>query len=316
MDTETDFTPEESALLDGDIGVNDGLIEDQNDTDSAFDEFDELDDGEDGRLSSKDRNKPPHGFVNHGAFHEEREERKKAQAEAAEANAKLGRLQERFRNIQNQYYMQPAVNNETPNIPDPETDFIGYVQWMGGELQKHHQQEQNIARERAQQQQAVEEVQAIEEYFMTSMAAIRPLTPDFDDAADFLYQKRASELRALAAINPEFNDDNAILGQIGEELRDTILMAMQNGANPAEAIYAYAKCSGYTPKNGANYNNGNIAHLEAQQSAAKTLTASNGSAIADPVSLDAIDRMSEAEFARWISVPANERAFNLLMQGD
>lgn len=318
MDIAAEFTPEEEQALESGAEIE-KTIEDAGELDQNGLKEDENSDEKHKTDSDKEAKKPSH-MVPHGALHAEREERKKAQADAADAHAKLARMQERFKiaqelsTLQNdEIRLQQAPAPQQP-IPEPEKDFVGYVKWLGGQLQ----QQQAEARAAQQQQQqfaeAAKRYETVKDYFATSITALKGELPDFDAAADYLYETRVNQLKALQAAYPAFADENEINKQIGSELNAIIMAAIETGANPAEVIYNYARNAGFSGK-GAPFNS-NIASMQAKQNASRTLTASNGRAIADPVSLEAIDKMSDHEFAEWIRNPRNEKAFNLLMKGE
>ena len=331
MDIAAEFTLEEEQALESGV-EEEKTIEDAGKLDQDDLKGDENPDEGNKTAFDKEAKRPSH-MVPHGALHAEREERKKAQADAAEAHAKLARMQERFKIAQelsslqnNEIRSQQAPAPQQP-IPEPEKDFVGYVKWLGGQLQQQQaearaaqQQQQQFAEARAAQQQqqqfaeAAKRYETVKDYFATSITALKGELPDFDAAADYLYETRVNQLKALQAAYPAFADENEINKQIGSELNAIVMAAIETGANPAEVIYNYARNAGFSGK-GAPFNS-NIASMRAKQNASRTLTASNGRAIADPVSLEAIDKMSDHEFAEWIRNPRNEKAFNLLMKGE
>lgn len=309
MDIEPQFSPEEQGMLEGDQSQN-TLVEQPPQTPREKVPLEQ--NGE------KNAQKTSH-MVPHGALHAEREERKKAQADAALAHAKLARMQERFK-IARELAERPensALLQNTPQndaIPDPEKDFVAYVKWIGGQLQ---QQQANAYEEKRKQQQRIEEdqqQQTINDYFATSITAVKADIPDFDEAADFLYDLRVKQLKMLQEAYPDFADQKAIDAQIGSELNALVSGAIKAGTNPAQLIYNYAKNAGFAAKTPPL--NANFDALRAKHCAAKTLTSSNGRPIEDQLGLEAIDQMSDREFAEWIANPRNEKAFNLLMRGE
>ncbi|ATP12830.1 hypothetical protein [Bartonella henselae] len=52
-----------------------------------------------------------------------------------------------------------------------------------------------------------------------------------------------------------------------------------------------------------------------RQNSARTLAAYNGLTPNGPISLNMLDKMSEAEFSHWVADPKNKAAFNRLMGG-
>lgn len=318
MDIAAEFTLEEEQALESGV-EEEKTIEDAGKLDQDDLKGDENPDEGNKTAFDKEAKRPSH-MVPHGALHAEREERKKAQADAAKAHAKLARMQERFKiaqelsSLQNDEIRSQQAPAPQQPIPEPEKDFVGYVKWLGGQLQQQQAEAQAAQQQQQQFAEAAKRYETVKDYFATSITALKGELPDFDAAADYLYETRVNQLKALQAVYPAFADENEINKQIGSELNAIVMAAIETGANPAEVIYNYARNAGFSGK-GAPFNR-NIASMRAKQNASRTLTASNGRAIADPVSLEAIDKMSDHEFAEWIRNPRNEKAFNLLMKGE
>ncbi|MET3590335.1 hypothetical protein ABID23_001441 [Bartonella silvatica] len=68
--------------------------------------------------------------------------------------------------------------------------------------------------------------------------------------------------------------------------------------NPAEVIYAIAQKVGYT-----NTSQPMNENLQERHNSARTLAAYNGLTPNGPISLDMLDKMSEAELSNWVSDP-------------
>ena len=336
MDIAPEFSPEEQDVLGHPNTDNNGFDDEtalpENFSDSnTMTKPSESQEGEHEKPVAEEEDertaKARNHMVPHGALHAEREERKKAQAEAAEAKAKLARIEERFK-IAREFTENHAgsesfspLKQPRPEAPDPEKDFVGYVKWIGAKLQNEEAERQKREAEERQFIETAKEQEVVKDYFVTSVTALKAELPDFDEAADFLYEARVNQLKALADAYPAFKNADAINAQIGNELAAIVKGALESGTNPAQTIYNYAKNIGFKAKSATGsmaepMAGGDIAAMRAKKNAARTLTASNGRAIADPVSLEAIDAMSDRQFAEWISNPGNERAFNILMRGE
>ncbi|AGF76353.1 hypothetical protein [Bartonella vinsonii] len=209
--------------------------------------------------------------------------------------------------------VQTVQEGDAP--PDPQKDFMGYMQWLGKTL---HQQ----GLLHAKQQAAVPEAEQLQNFFQQSVASVKQKYHDFDQAADFIYETRAKQLAAFASLYPEMADPKAIDEVIGNELKQILRDCAQKNQNPAEMLYTLAQKNGYTnvsnPMGIPNYGEGikyGGENLQERQNSARTLAAYNGLTSSGPISLEMLDKMTEAEFSSWVSEPKNKAAFNRLMGG-
>ncbi|MCZ2158675.1 hypothetical protein NPX99_05215 [Bartonella sp. 220] len=199
--------------------------------------------------------------------------------------------------------------------PDPQKDFMGYMQWLGKTL---HQQ----GLLHAKQQTIIPEAEQLQNFFQKSVASVKQKYHDFDQAADFIYEMRAKQLAAFASLYPEMADPKAIDEVIGNELKQILRDCAQKNQNPAEVLYNLAQKIGYTnvsnPMGRTNYGERTKyegENLQERQNSARTLAAYNGLTPSGPISLEMLDKMTEAEFSSWIADPKNKAAFNRLMGG-
>ncbi|WP_413154419.1 hypothetical protein [Bartonella sp. cb54] len=197
-----------------------------------------------------------------------------------------------------------AVGENVP--PDPQKDFMGYMQWLGKTL---HQQ--GLLHKKQQAESTVPEAEKLHSLYQQSVAAVKQKHHDFDQAADFIYDMRAKQLAALSSLYPEMADPNVIDTVIGNEVKKILQECVRKNHNPAEVIYSIAKNVGYKTSQSHRAEN-----LQDTHNSARTLAAYNGLTSSGPVSLEMIDKMSEAEFSVWISDPKNKTAFNSLMRGE
>ncbi|WP_019222659.1 hypothetical protein [Bartonella rattaustraliani] len=234
-----------------------------------------------------------------------------------EKDSEIGRktakaLDENFQGPQN-LHQQPSMQDslQTQEVqktqegeapPDPQKDFMGYMQWLGKKL--HEQEEANN------KQQPYLEAEQLHNFYQQSVASVKQKYHDFDQAADFIYETRAKQLAAFASLYPEMADPKTVDAVIGNELKQILQDCAQKNQNPAEVIYTIAQKIGYTnvPKNmGEN--------LQERHNSARTLAAYNGLTPNGPISLEMLDKMSEVEFSTWVTDPKNKAAFNRLMGG-
>ncbi|WP_455478867.1 hypothetical protein V3565_04445 [Bartonella sp. B10] len=197
--------------------------------------------------------------------------------------------------------IQEAV--ETP--PDPQKDFMGYMQWLGKTL---HQQ--GLLHAKQQSNSHASDAEQLHSFFQQSVASVKQKYHDFDQAADFIYDMRASQLAAYASLYPEMSDPKVIDTVIGNEFKQILRDCAQKNQNPAELIYNIAQKIGYT-----NTQSNIVENLQERHNSARTLAAYNGLTSSGPISLDMLDKMSEAEFSVWVTDPKNKAAFNRLMGG-
>ncbi|EJF91324.1 hypothetical protein [Bartonella melophagi] len=201
--------------------------------------------------------------------------------------------------------------------PDPNADFMGYVQWLGKKTQTQQGQiQQELVQAQDDKNTSVpSEAEQLRSFFNQSVATIKREHHDFDQAADFVYDMRAKQLASCASLYPERANPKVIDALIGNELKQILRDCAQNKQNPAQVIYSIAHNMGYTNKQGntvASMQNV-VEHVQERQNSARTLSAYNGLNPKGPMSLEMLDKMSEAEFSTWIDDPNNKAAFNRLM---
>ncbi|KEC56533.1 hypothetical protein [Bartonella koehlerae] len=198
--------------------------------------------------------------------------------------------------------VQKVLEVDVP--PDPQKDFMGYIQWLGKTLYK---QGALLSEQPPVMSPDSEQLHA---FYQKSVAAVKQKHHDFDQAADFIYDTRAKQLAAFSSLYPEMADPNIVDAVIGNELKQILHDCAKKNQNPAEVIYAIAQKIGYT-----NSPNTIGENFQERQNSARTLAAYNGLTPKEPISLDMLDKMSETEFNHWIADPKNKAVFNRLMGG-
>ncbi|GAA5108581.1 hypothetical protein [Bartonella jaculi] len=199
--------------------------------------------------------------------------------------------------------IQGADGGDAP--PDPQKDFMGYMQWLGKTLHK-----QGLLHAKQQPDAPVREAEQLYSFYQQSVSAVKQKHHDFDQAADFIYDTRAKQLAACAALYPEMADPKVVDEVIGNELKQILRDCAKKNQNPAEVIYMIAQKIGYTSSQ-----SNTVENLQERHNSARTLAAYNGLTPGGPISLDMLDKMSEAEFSSWVNDPKNKAAFNRLMGG-
>ncbi len=273
----------------------------------------ELVDENEAEIELDDHGKPknPGKWIRHGAFHQERERRKAAEAKLVEATTGQARLDERLK------LLSEAVSpkQEAPaGPPNPEEDIFGAVKFMGETLQtiqkRMDESKTQNERERAQND--------LTNAYKSDAMRFAQANPDFVDAYSHLMQGRRAELQAFG-----YTDDASIMKQIAAEESLLVENAVKLKKSPAEMVYELAKTRGYAKKPVVN-GNGAVPSADAKkletetkidaiakaQSASKSLSGTGGGT-AD--SLTELKNLSDNEFnALYQSIkhdPAKLRQF-------
>lgn len=228
--------------------------------------------------------KAPEGYVAHGAFHEERERRKGLQKQVEQ-------MESRFKELIAK--MQAPKTEEKP-APDPATDFPGHVAHHFNTLAQQQaalgQKVQSFEALQEQQQRAAQFMQA----YHASAADFSTRQADFGTAYNYLLNARLEEL-----IDAGYSKEQAIHLRTMEE-QGIVMKAFEDGANPAERLYAVAKRRGYTAgsdkpaERPAVDSAEKMRQIEAGQKATPSM---GGGAMKPKMTLQAVAQMSEAEFA-------------------
>ena len=252
-------------------------------------------------------------FVPHGALHAEREEHKKTKAALEEIQRNQAILNDRWNTLlATGKPQQEQPKEETP--PDPTVDIIGYMQWQADQTKQINEKMAAEERQRQEAAQHQQQEQVIWSTWDNSVNQARTAIPDFDAATGFLAQLRDNQLQAFASVDPNFANPQARVAQINAELRQIIVQAKNAGQDPATAVYQIAKGYGYTVAEPAPDNN-KIDKIIQAQAGSKTIAGTNGNAMADPLSAQAILDMPTAEFDAWVQNPTNAKRFEKMLQG-
>lgn len=233
------------------------------------------------------------------ALHESRDQTKSMRAELNETREKMTRMETLFTQMQTRS-AGPAKGEEAPEIPsyedDPDGHFQGTIAALQGKIDK-------LEADNGQRQQAaetgVQEQQLLDQY----AGAVREYTkkqPDFQAAYEFLAESVGNELEARGYADPKQRSD-ALQFEEGR----MVGMALQQGKDPAEALYNLAKLRGYMAKDaggdgGGESDEDKLARLQKGQAAAVSLSG-KGSTGKGAVTLEALAAMPDGpEFdAAW-----------------
>ncbi|EJF92651.1 hypothetical protein [Bartonella tamiae] len=317
MDEDVNFTDEEKAILSNEEIQDDNTPSDiENDientipiqNDDADVKQDNLADKSEEPEKPNDKGEDKQKFVPLGALHEEREERKKAQREAAEQREVIARMKERFKAI---LQTDNPQQEQAPQTPDPETDFVGYIKWLGQAVEQQQAQQRQQAEQQAAVEYETQRQQLLHNAWMEGVNEASKDAPDVNDAADFIYSLRERQLIEAATLYPEMNNPAARQQQMRNELSELIDRAIRTGQNPAVVLYNLAKSNGYQEK--TQEPNDAFDKINEAQNRSKTLAASSGQSLAGEMTLEKLASLTDAEFSAWKK--ENPRKFERIMGG-
>lgn len=228
-----------------------------------------------------------------GALHEEREKRRQLQAKIEQMESTFQKMMERV--AQGQQPPAPAVPQpEVPQIPSYDEDPVAHLKARIDQLT----QVSGATHQQMQQQTAMTK---FVEALGTLENQMRATTPDYDEAIAFAKQARYSELMALG-YSPE-----ATAEMMRQEILGTSAFCMQQGKNPVEAFYNYAKVRGWQGRNGtpapaakptAATTAKKLATVARAQSASRALP-KGGSAPPTGRSLEDLSTMEDKDFDKY-----------------
>jgi hypothetical protein len=264
---------------------------------------------------------PRSQMVPHAALHEERELRKTRERELAEARRDKQVIEERAnlflqRFAQMQAPAQPAAGaRQPPEIPSIEQDPVGHFQarqarteaLLNDVLQamtSQHRQAETATAASSMQARAA----ALEREFAAQ-------TPDYENAYRHLIDVRRRQLSIAGWADPA-----EIQTILSNEAAGLAARALQQGRNPGEVVYELAKTFGYAPATGGGASSDDATHPPADannasdrlhtiargQQAARSLSRVSGQGPA-PMTAEAMGRMNDAEFAKWMNRPEGRR---------
>jgi len=219
------------------------------------------------------------------ALQEERAKARRFRDENAQYQQALAQMQ------QQQVAMMQALQRQQPPPPDPNTDpFAAQIHEAQMTRQEVAQMRQEFAR-----RQQMESQQAAQQHFVNTVqsaeAAFTASTPDYNDAVNFLRERRVREYLALG-----FDQDEAVR-EVAAEGYKLAQLALSRGENPAVRAYELAKTIGYRRANGGAVPAQQKLEMQAQGQRAATPTGGAGAG-GGKLSYDALAKMSPKEFLK------------------
>jgi hypothetical protein len=223
-------------------------------------------------------------LVSLGALHEERQKRKKLQAELEQTRQRTALLEGRFQQLY-------EAQQPRPQAPDP-NDPLAVI---GHEQQMTRAQLQELA-QRAyaedQRKQAEQQKQQLVGWYQGQAAEFVKESPDFQGAYEHMRTLRVAEFQAMG-----YNAQQIAHALEQDELQ-LAWTGYQTGQNPAQIIYKMAQGTGYKGKKEVPGEE-KIQTLKKGVEASKTLGV--GGATAGNPTPEQIANMSDSEFAEFKS---------------
>lgn len=248
--------------------------------------------------------------VPHGALHAEREGHKATRAELQQAKDQLSQLQALRDRIAAARAEQPAAVDV--GAPQEGADAKGDDPAALRHLANRLQQTEARLHERDTREQeygvAQQENQVLHSSLMQSEAAFRATTPDYNDAAQHLAQARANQLQLMGMSQHE------VMETLSAEVMEITRAAIEQGRDPAEVAYQWAKTYGYQPQGGnaapaqkQQEANPMLAAIANGQKQSRSLNNARGGSSSAEVNANSIANMSEEEFGRLYDSPEGRK---------
>lgn len=261
-------------------------------------------------------------FVNYGALHKERSQRKELEAEVSGLKQFKAAMEEKMRWTDALLKPQEQKADEDPE-PDPNQDIFAHNAWLKRQLESVQNTVASKANEDAKAKEAAAAEQQVWSRWESDSRAYMQENQDFGNAAKWLSDFRDKQLQALSVVDPQFADPRMRNWQIERELAQIVAGSAQAGRSSAQTIYEIAQGYGYQVKapDPAELLKmpelpGKLKNVEKAQQASRTVGNGSGRTEgADEISIDSLAAMPQGEFNEWMKVPANESRFKKMMGG-
>lgn len=197
-------------------------------------------------------------FVRHGAFHKERETRKKLQAELADRDKRIADLSEKFARgderlrLLSEALTPPAAQAADPvktaeaalgPMPNPEQDPLGAIAWQAKKIELIEGRVGGVAGEvgKVQEQTAAQVTESnLRTAYASDARAYIGKVPDFPEAYSYLLQLRDKQLEVIG-----YSDPNQRARILQQEERDLADGALKSKRSPSDQLYKLAESMGY-----------------------------------------------------------------------
>lgn len=255
-------------------------------------------------------------MVPHQALHEAREQVKEYKEQMRLRDQQYKTLEERtnllLQNLTKQPTQTDAAQPQQQAFPDPENDPLGYILASVKTLDERTKQFEASQKQQAEQGQQYNALSQLQNEAMTREQEFRAETPDYDAASQYLQQARVKELAALGYSGTEARE------AMKQEAIGIAQRMIQQGKNPAQAIYEMAKLRGYQPapdptatpeptpeQTAVEQATGKLTTVQKGQRQTATLSQTRGSA-PSPMTAQRLMEMSPAEFESFRAKSPNE----------
>lgn len=270
---QTQTETEAETATEAEAGVLDGTGEGGEEGDEGSEAGEE---GEDGKQR----------YVNHGAFHKERERRKQAEERIASLEQQITKGNERLQTLTELMSGKQAGEQEGDQkqeeddpAPDPEEDIFGYAKWQGRQIEKLQSKlsetEKSVESTNQQFEQRDSRSALLRDYAKDAQSYMEADAPDFMDAYNHLVSSRDRELTRLG-----YDDAQERARLIAEEEETVVRKAFERGERPAAVLYDAARERGFTPsekaQNGADTGEGSEAQSATNGAGGRTQGSQGG----------------------------------------
>lgn len=190
--------------------------------------------------------KPPKGYVPHGAMHAERAERIKAQEELTQLKAQYqagaAEMQKQFDALKAQ--VAPEKPEEVPEYLEDPQGYVEELEKRGTEKIAALEQRQAQAEQQRQMETAID---FVKEQSSTQEATYVKDHPDYYQALHHRRMVAASNMKSMNLTNPDGSpiSDQQIRQAVFNEEIQLAAREIQAGRNPADLMYVQAKNAGY-----------------------------------------------------------------------
>ena len=240
--------------------------------------------------------------VPHAALHAEREGHKATRAELAAAREQLGQLQAMRERIAANRAAPAQEQVVAPKDGEEDPNGLNYLKAKVAELDGGFRDRDAREQEHGVVQQ---ENGVLYGNLMQSEAAFRAKTPDYDAAASHLANARASQLQMMG-LQP-----HEVQQTLAEEVLEITRAAIQQGREPAELAYEWAKTYGYAPQGAQPAIHPTLAAIASGQKS-RSLSSGRGAAPAGDVNAQAVAAMDENEFMALYNTPEGRKLIDAM----
>ena len=274
--------------IDGDEDVRNDTREDQEDNSSDDNQKDES--SQETSVAETVDKRSNRDFEK--AFKTELHKRKEIEAQQAAKTAELQKEMEELKKALYQKQIAEQKIEPAEEIPDPETDPLGYHNYKIAQLEKTVYQQNQYLKQKYEQENRVQSQTQFINAYKQSAQQFSEQAPDFKEAYDFLIKARIEEHKAAG-----YTKEQADALVVEEEMA-LVSKAYQDKVNPAERIYNLSKIRGYAGKQ-QSIKSKNLNNIEKGIKNSKSLQ-SGGLPEDRPVG-DNIDDMSFEEFEEYFA---------------